>query len=144
MSQVRKTREAHPTKTIIAGNVVTGEMVEELVLSGADIIKIGIGPGSVCTTRYGIGTNTVSFLLVLTSAVTFMYMQKADGRGLSPAVRHPRVRRRSARPGRSRDQRRRLHLPRRLLQGKPQQTAMGVSIPVLTVLTAMLLLLLLV
>lgn len=36
---------------MIAGNVVTGEMVEELILSGADIIKIGIGPGSVCTTR---------------------------------------------------------------------------------------------
>uniref|UniRef100_A0A8C6FIU5 GMP reductase n=1 Tax=Moschus moschiferus TaxID=68415 RepID=A0A8C6FIU5_MOSMO len=34
-----------------AGNVVTGEMVEELILSGADIIKVGIGPGSVCTTR---------------------------------------------------------------------------------------------
>ena len=36
---------------IQAGNVVTGEMVEELILSGADIIKVGIGPGSVCTTR---------------------------------------------------------------------------------------------
>ena len=34
-----------------AGNVVTGEMVEELILAGADIIKVGIGPGSVCTTR---------------------------------------------------------------------------------------------
>ena len=34
-----------------AGNVVTGEMVEELILSGADIVKVGIGPGSVCTTR---------------------------------------------------------------------------------------------
>ena len=52
VSVVRRTREAHPTKTLIAGNVVTGEMVEELLLSGADIIKIGIGPGSVCTTRY--------------------------------------------------------------------------------------------
>lgn len=37
--------------TFKAGNVVTGEMVEELILSGADIIKVGIGPGSVCTTR---------------------------------------------------------------------------------------------
>ena len=37
--------------TIMAGNVVTGEMVEELILSGADIVKVGIGPGSVCTTR---------------------------------------------------------------------------------------------
>ena len=34
-----------------AGNVVTGEMVEELILSGADVVKVGIGPGSVCTTR---------------------------------------------------------------------------------------------
>jgi GMP reductase len=46
-----KVREQYPKKTIMAGNVVTGEMVEELVLSGADIVKVGIGPGSVCTTR---------------------------------------------------------------------------------------------
>lgn len=38
-----------------AGNVVTGEMVEELILSGADVIKVGIGPGSVCTTRMKTG-----------------------------------------------------------------------------------------
>lgn len=38
-----------------AGNVVTGEMVEELILSGADVIKVGIGPGSVCTTRVKTG-----------------------------------------------------------------------------------------
>jgi len=48
---VKKTRSAFPNKIIMAGNVVTGEMAEELTLSGADIIKIGIGPGSVCTTR---------------------------------------------------------------------------------------------
>ena len=36
---------------LIAGNVVTGEMTEALILAGADIVKIGIGPGSVCTTR---------------------------------------------------------------------------------------------
>ncbi|XP_050543997.1 GMP reductase 1-like [Daktulosphaira vitifoliae] len=52
---VRKTRNAYPKHTIIAGNVVTGEMVEELILSGADIIKVGIGPGSVCTTRVKTG-----------------------------------------------------------------------------------------
>jgi GMP reductase len=40
---------------IIAGNVVTGEMTEELILSGADIVKVGIGPGSVCTTRIQTG-----------------------------------------------------------------------------------------
>ncbi|MCQ4010542.1 YnfC family lipoprotein, partial [Klebsiella pneumoniae] len=48
---VAKAREAWPQKTIIAGTVVTGEMCEELILSGADIVKVGIGPGSVCTTR---------------------------------------------------------------------------------------------
>jgi GMP reductase len=48
---VRKVRAAYPKHTIIAGNVVTGEMVEELILSGADVVKVGIGPGSVCTTR---------------------------------------------------------------------------------------------
>lgn len=48
---VKTVRATFPQHTIIAGNVVTGEMVEELILSGADIIKIGIGPGSVCTTR---------------------------------------------------------------------------------------------
>jgi GMP reductase len=48
---VAKFRHAYPTVTLMAGNVVTGEMTEELILSGADIVKVGIGPGSVCTTR---------------------------------------------------------------------------------------------
>ncbi|MDT8419619.1 MAG: GMP reductase [Desulfuromonadales bacterium] len=52
---VRKVRDSHPDKTIVAGNVVTGEMVEELLISGADIVKVGIGPGSVCTTRVKTG-----------------------------------------------------------------------------------------
>ena len=52
---LKRAREACPDKTIIAGNVVTGEMVEELILSGADIVKVGIGPGSVCTTRVKTG-----------------------------------------------------------------------------------------
>ena len=52
---VERVRQAHPDKTIIAGNVVTGEMVEQLLLSGADIVKVGIGPGSVCTTRVKTG-----------------------------------------------------------------------------------------
>jgi len=51
VDRVRKVRERHARATIFAGNVVTGEMVEELILVGADCIKIGIGPGSVCTTR---------------------------------------------------------------------------------------------
>jgi len=48
---VRRVRHELPHTVIIAGNVVTGEMTEELILSGADIVKVGIGPGSVCTTR---------------------------------------------------------------------------------------------
>lgn len=44
-------RKKHKEVIIMAGNVVTGEMCEQLILSGADIVKVGIGPGSVCTTR---------------------------------------------------------------------------------------------
>ena len=58
-------RKAYPDKVIMAGNVVTGEMVEELILSGADIVKIGIGPGSVCTTREktGVGYPQLSAII---------------------------------------------------------------------------------
>jgi GMP reductase len=48
---VTRIRSRYPELVIMAGNVVTGEMTEELVLSGADVVKVGIGPGSVCTTR---------------------------------------------------------------------------------------------
>lgn len=48
---VKQTRDSYPDLTIMAGNVVTGEMVEELILAGVDVVKVGIGPGSVCTTR---------------------------------------------------------------------------------------------
>ena len=48
---VKNVRERWPDKIIIAGNVVTAEMTEALILAGADIVKVGIGPGSVCTTR---------------------------------------------------------------------------------------------
>ena len=52
---VAEFRRLYPHIVIIAGNVVTGEMTEELILAGADIIKVGIGPGSVCTTRIQTG-----------------------------------------------------------------------------------------
>ena len=52
---VSNVREKYPTKTIIAGNVVTADMTQELILSGADIVKVGIGPGSVCPTRIQTG-----------------------------------------------------------------------------------------
>jgi GMP reductase len=62
---VKKTRDQYPNKVIIAGNVVTGEMVEELLLSGADLVKVGIGPGSVCTTRVktGVGYPQLSAII---------------------------------------------------------------------------------
>ena len=78
---VRLVRKEFPDKTIFvsdfklfgndrsillqAGNVVTCEMVEELILSGADIVKCGIGPGSVCTTRLktGVGYPQLSCIL---------------------------------------------------------------------------------
>ena len=52
---VEKVRKAFPHVVIIAGNVVTGDMTQELILRGADIVKVGIGPGSVCTTRIQTG-----------------------------------------------------------------------------------------
>ena len=48
---VKYVRKTYPKHTLIAGNVVTGEMVEELILAGADIVKVGIGGGSACSTR---------------------------------------------------------------------------------------------
>ena len=48
---VAQMRETYPNAAIMAGNVVTGDIVEQLILAGADVVKIGIGPGSVCTTR---------------------------------------------------------------------------------------------
>lgn len=48
---VAKARKVFYDKVLIAGNVATSEMTEELILAGADLVKVGIGPGSVCTTR---------------------------------------------------------------------------------------------
>jgi GMP reductase len=65
VSYLEHLREKYPHTVIMAGNVVTGEMVEELILSGADIVKIGIGPGSVCTTREktGVGYPQLSAII---------------------------------------------------------------------------------
>lgn len=65
VSCVQEVRAKFPEKIIIAGNVVTGEMVEELLISGADIVKVGIGPGSVCTTRVktGVGYPQLSAII---------------------------------------------------------------------------------
>jgi IMP dehydrogenase len=59
---VRKLREAYPELTIIAGNVATGDGTRELIEAGASVVKVGIGPGSICTTRViaGIGVPQVT------------------------------------------------------------------------------------
>ncbi len=65
IAKVKKIRELHPTKIIIAGNIVSAEMVEELILAGVDICKAGIGGGSVCTTRIktGVGRPQLSTII---------------------------------------------------------------------------------
>lgn len=62
---VSKVRAAYPNQVIIAGNVVTADMTQELILRGVDIVKVGIGPGSVCTTRIqtGIGYPQLSAII---------------------------------------------------------------------------------
>ena len=62
---VAKVRKDFPDKVIIAGNVITPEMTEQLIIRGADIVKCGIGPGSVCTTRAmtGVGYPQLSGIL---------------------------------------------------------------------------------
>ena len=58
-------RKKHPQIILMAGNVVTGNIVEELIFSGVDIIKVGIGPGSACTTRKmaGVGRPQLSAII---------------------------------------------------------------------------------
>ena len=62
---VKQLRQELPHSTIIAGNVVTADMVAELILAGVDIVKVGVGPGSVCTTRIktGIGYPQLSAVI---------------------------------------------------------------------------------
>jgi GMP reductase len=62
---IKEFRDDHPNVLLMAGNVVTPEMTEELILAGVDIVKVGIGPGSVCTTRKmtGIGYPQLSAII---------------------------------------------------------------------------------
>lgn len=65
VERVKMIRERFHEMVIIAGNVVTGEMTEQLILAGADIVKVGIGPGAVCTTRLmtGVGFPQLSAVI---------------------------------------------------------------------------------
>lgn len=65
VNYVSEVRELFTDHIIVAGNVVTAEMTEQLILAGADVVKVGIGPGSVCTTRKmtGVGYPQLSAII---------------------------------------------------------------------------------
>jgi GMP reductase len=65
VESIKQLRNHLPNVTIIAGNVVTADMTAELILAGVDIVKVGVGPGSVCTTRIktGIGYPQLSAVI---------------------------------------------------------------------------------
>ena len=84
---VRRVRDENPRSVIMAGNVVTGDMTEALILAGADIVKIGIGPGSVCTTRRvtGVGYPQLSAIIECADAAHGLKGQVcADGGCTAP------------------------------------------------------------
>ena len=68
VTAIKQIRAKYPDHVIAAGNVVTSDMTEELILSGADIVKVGIGPGSVCTTRRITGVGCPQFSAIIACA----------------------------------------------------------------------------
>ncbi|NCV84112.1 MAG: GuaB1 family IMP dehydrogenase-related protein [Actinobacteria bacterium] len=81
-------RSASPKVPLVAGNVVTAEGVRDLVNAGADIVKVGVGPGAMCTTRMQTGVGRPQFSAVMECATEAKKLGKhiwADG-----GVRHPR------------------------------------------------------
>ena len=85
---LRAIRAINPTVPIVAGNVVTADGVRDLIEAGADIIKVGVGPGAMCTTRMQTGVGRPQFSAVLECAAEAKKFGKhiwADG-----GVRHPR------------------------------------------------------
>jgi GMP reductase len=87
LDTVKRARDENPAAIIMAGNVVTGDMTEALVLAGADVVKIGIGPGSVCTTRKvtGVGYPQLSAIIECADAAHGLKGQVcADGGCASP------------------------------------------------------------
>lgn len=65
LKKVEEVRKLFPNLPIIAGNVATAEATRDLILAGADVVKVGIGPGSICTTRIvaGIGVPQISAIM---------------------------------------------------------------------------------
>ena len=65
LDAVRQVKSAYPDLQVIAGNIATGEATKALIEAGADAVKVGIGPGSICTTRVvaGIGVPQISAIM---------------------------------------------------------------------------------
>ena len=85
---LKAVRSLGPTVPVVAGNVVSAEGVHELVQAGADIVKVGVGPGAMCTTRMMTGVGRPQFSAVLECAAAARELGKhvwADG-----GVRYPR------------------------------------------------------
>jgi IMP dehydrogenase len=66
--KVKEIRDQYPDKTIIAGNVATGEATNDLFEAGVDVVKVGIGPGSICTTRIVAGVGVPQLTAVYDAA----------------------------------------------------------------------------
>ncbi|MEV7089223.1 GuaB1 family IMP dehydrogenase-related protein [Streptomyces sp. NPDC093085] len=88
ISAVKAVRALNPAVPVVAGNVVAAEGVRDLIEAGADIVKVGVGPGAMCTTRMMTGVGRPQFSAVLECAAEARRHGKhvwADG-----GVRHPR------------------------------------------------------
>src|SRR5207302_11142900 len=88
ITALRQVRAAAPDLPLVAGNVVTAEGVRDLVAAGADVIKVGVGPGAMCTTRMMTGVGRPQFSAVEECATAARELGRhvwADG-----GVRHPR------------------------------------------------------
>jgi IMP dehydrogenase len=88
ISALRAVRALDPAVPVVAGNVVTAEGTHDLIEAGADIVKVGVGPGAMCTTRMMTGVGRPQFSAVLDCADAARDLGRhvwADG-----GVRHPR------------------------------------------------------
>jgi GMP reductase len=88
LAAVRAVRALDPPVPVVAGNVVTAEGVRDLVEAGADIVKVGVGPGAMCTTRMMTGVGRPQFSTLVECAAQARQLGRhvwADG-----GVRHPR------------------------------------------------------
>ncbi len=85
LKTIERVRRENPDAVIMAGNVVTGDMTEALLLAGADIVKVGIGPGSVCTTRKmtGVGYPQLSAIIECADAAHGLKGQVCGDGGLT-------------------------------------------------------------